>query len=183
MEGDHQAGNAALAIAILDLLGDQGVTISKAAVIDGLNQLRCIGRIERFQLPQHVLGIVDAAHNEDSIAALCETLNRRCSDRAIAVVFGTSIDKDAEKMLQMLALITDQIVLTRFWGNPRFQPPTELLAKLTSELRSRCRVIDDPIQACDAALESVTPGGALVACGSFFLAAETRHWFQAAAEN
>jgi dihydrofolate synthase/folylpolyglutamate synthase len=183
MEGDHQAANAGLAIAILDLLRDQGVSVSSAAVVQGLSKLSCIGRIERFHLPSNVLGIVDAAHNQDSIAALCETLNRRCSDRSIAVIFGTSIDKDAETMLTALTSVTDQIVLTRFWGNPRFQPTDELVRKLPPALRSRCEVIQDPVQACAAGLKKVTPGGTLVACGSFFLAAETREWFQTAAKN
>lgn len=183
MEGDHQAGNAAVALAILDLIRDQGVSVSSAAVARGLGQLSCIGRIERFCLPKNVLGIVDAAHNRDSIAALCETLNRRCSDRSIAVVFGTSIDKDAETMLRSLTEITDQIVLTRFWGNPRFLPTADLVRKLPAAHRSRCELVEDPVKACVTALKKVTPGGTLVACGSFFLAAETREWFQTAATN
>jgi len=176
MEGDHQR-NASVAVAILDLLQHQGMSIPKEAVKRGLNQLTCIGRIERFCLPNNVTGIVDAAHNRDSIEALCDTLSRRRTDRPITVVFGTSIDKEAEPILQSLSRIADHFVLTRFWGNPRFRPTSELLELLPESMKSSTTVVEDPVLACQRGLQSVTPGGTLVACGSFFLAAETREWF------
>lgn len=179
MEGEHQARNAAIAIAISDLLRDQGLSIGTTALRQGLDQLTCIGRIERFSLPHDVIGIVNAAHNPDSINALCDTLRHRAANRSIVVVFGTSVDKDAEAMLRMITAVTDQIVLTRFWGNPRFQPTNVLKQRISPELRSQCVAIEDPVQACQTALDRVTPGGTLVVCGSFFLAAETRRWFQA----
>jgi len=178
MEGDHQAHNAALAIASLDLLRDQGMTIPEASVQSGLQDLCCIGRIERFELAAGVTGIVDAAHNQDSIAALCNTLRGRAGDGPIAIVFGTSIDKDAAVMLTALAEVTSQIVLTRFWGNPRYYPTTELLRQLPDSMRATATVIENPIDACNAALGLVSPGGTLIVCGSFFLAAETRDWFR-----
>jgi dihydrofolate synthase/folylpolyglutamate synthase len=46
-------------------------------------------------------------------------------------------------------------------------------------MTKKTSVIEDPIEACEAALASVTPGGALVICGSFFLAAECRGWLAA----
>jgi dihydrofolate synthase/folylpolyglutamate synthase len=179
MEGNHQARNAALSIAIVDLLRDQGIKIPSEAITAGLGQLECAGRIERIVLPENVLGIVDAAHNHDSIAALCDCLRGRLPDRRITVVFGTSVDKSAEPMLALLADITDQLILTRFLGNPRFQPPAELKPLVPAPLAAKTSVMEDPIEACAAALASVTPGGALVICGSFFLAAECRGWLAA----
>jgi dihydrofolate synthase/folylpolyglutamate synthase len=177
MEGVHQGHNAAIAIASLNLLRDQGVAVSDSSIQTGLNQLNCIGRIERFALPAGVTGIVDAAHNDDSITALCDTLRRRCADRPVAVVFGTSIDKDAESMLSALAEVTERIVLTRFWGNPRYCPTQKLVQQLPTRLKSSAKVIEHPVDACTAALQELSPGGTLVVCGSFFLAAETRGWF------
>ena len=177
MEGEHQAHNASLAIAASELLRDQGVQIPDTAVASGLRQLQCIGRIERFELSGGVTGIVDAAHNGDSINALCGTLRRRAGHGPIAIVFGTSIDKDAVEMLATLADVTPTIILTRFWGNPRFAPTADLVKQLPASMQADPIVIDDPIEACQTAKKIVTPGGTLVACGSFFLAAETRAWF------
>lgn len=179
IEGKHQARNAALSIAIIDLLRDQGIRIPCEAITAGLGQLQCPGRIERIALPEDVLGIVDAAHNHDSIAALCNCLRDRMRDRHIAVVFGTSVDKSAEPMLDLLTDIADELFLTRFLGNPRFRPPAELKPLVPEPLAKNTSVMQDPIEACEAAYCSVTPGGALVICGSFFLAAECRGWLAA----
>lgn len=79
-------------------------------------------------------------------------------------------------MLDLLSGMADELVLTRFFGNPRFRPPEELRPLVAPSLAQRTSVVEDPIQACQAALDAVTPGGTLVVCGSFFLAAETRGW-------
>jgi dihydrofolate synthase/folylpolyglutamate synthase len=181
MEGEHQARNAALAVAVTDLLRDQGVHVPEAAVARGLEELLCAGRIERLVLPGDVQVIVDAAHNPDSIAALCNCLRRRRGDRPISVVFGTSVDKPAEPMLQSLAELAPQLILTRFLGNPRFRPPQELSPLVPEALADRTTLVEDPIEACRRGVESVTPGGMLVVCGSFFLAGETRPWLAARA--
>jgi dihydrofolate synthase/folylpolyglutamate synthase len=176
MEGEHQAGNAAVAVGILDLLRARGVDVAPQAVRRGLGQLQCAGRIERFVLPGNVVAIVDGAHNQDSIAALCACLRRRRVARPLCVVFGTSIDKSAEPMLQSLSELADRLILTRFFGNPRFRPPEQLVPLVPGAVLQQTTLIEDPIAACSEGLRSVTPGGTLVICGSFFLAAETRVW-------
>lgn len=178
LEGAHQGRNAAVATAILQLLRHQGMAIPPAALATAFAGLRYEARIERFPLPNQAWGIVDGAHNRDSIAALCETLRQRCAARPLAIVFGTSVDKDAREMLEMLAQLDTQLTLTRFWGNPRFTEPAALWELVPTSVRPRTRVIPDPVQACEQALPEVSPGGTLVVCGSLFLAAETRAWFQ-----
>ncbi len=174
LEGEHQAGNAAVAIACIDLLRSQGVAVPPAAVADGLRQLRCIGRVERFRLPDDKIAIVDAAHNDDSIAALCDCLRRRYRDRPIAVVFGTSCDKVARPMLEALSEVASTMVLTQFQGNPRYQPTEVLMTCVPPSMLPSVRVIGNPIDAIRDGLEKTPVGGVLVVCGSFFLVAETR---------
>lgn len=183
LEGAHQARNATLAIAVTDLLRERGTGITRDAVHSGLASLSCEGRIERFDLPGDVLGIVDSAHNEDSINALCDCLQTRSSNRKVCVVFGTSLDKSAEPMLNSLAKVADRILLTRFHGNPRFRDPHELEPLLPAAMREREIVIEDPIEACQRGQQLASPGGTLVICGSFFLAAETRSWMRQQAET
>ncbi|MGI9470076.1 MAG: bifunctional folylpolyglutamate synthase/dihydrofolate synthase [Rubripirellula sp.] len=176
LEGEHQARNASLAIAATDVLRDQGFDLPFDGIERGFSQLHCDGRIERFDLPGDVLGVLDAAHNADSIDALCACLQQRSSGRKISVVFGTSVDKTAEPMLQSLARIADRLLLTRFHGNPRFRDPQELLPLLPAVVAKQTPIIDDPIEACREGLRAAGAGGTLVVCGSFFLAAETRSW-------
>ena len=181
LEGKHQSRNAAIAIATLELLEQQAVVVPDSAIIEGLAGLKCPGRVERFDLPNEVLAVVDVAHNEDSIAALCDCLRNRFAERSIAVVFGTSVDKSAEPMLQRLSEIADELVLTRFYANPRFVDPSDLLPLIRQGWSGQSQIIAEPIDACRAALEKVSPGGILVICGSFFLAAETRPWVESVA--
>ncbi len=178
LEGSHQSQNAALAVAIATVLRQQGVPITDQSVHDGLRQTQCRARIERFRLPGDVTVIVDAAHNDDSVGALCDCLDTRFGDRqkSLAVVFGTSRDKSATSMLDRLVSSADELVLTQFQGNPRFTKAADLLPIADKTGCKNVQVIENPIDACRKALESVSPGGTMVVCGSFFLAAETRPW-------
>lgn len=181
MEGQHQARNAALAVAATDLLRDQGVSIPPRLVAEGLAGLQCEARIERLVLPHDVEVIVDAAHNSDSIKALSQCIGHRSAGRPITVVFGTSRDKTAEPMLESLAELSPRLILTRFLGNPRYLPPQELMANVPASVAEETIVVDDPIEACRQGLQAATPGGMLVVCGSFFLAGETRDWLKSQA--
>ncbi len=183
LEGAHQAANTAIAIAVIDLLRDQGLDIPEQSQTHALERLQCISRIERHLLPNDVIGIVDSAHNEDSIAALCATLRARQGDREITIVLGTSRDKDSEAMLRQLVSIADRFILTRFLRNPRFQYTSELQRLMPESHRDRVTIIEDPIAACQYGLTQATPGGMLVVCGSFFLAAETRGWMKSKASQ
>ncbi len=181
LEGSHQAHNAAIALSIVDVLRDQGVPIDQESAIQGIAGVECPGRLERFELPNQVTAIVDAAHNIDSINALCQCVQHRARGKPITVVFGTSRDKDAGSMLTQLTTLADHLVLTRFMGNPRYSPPNELRQLLPPSVRRSTVVIEQPIDACSAALDLLATGGILVICGSFFLAAETREWLAAKA--
>jgi dihydrofolate synthase/folylpolyglutamate synthase len=196
MEGDHQARNAVLAMATLDLLrhhdtidGNSHAAVSTppgrptgrlvlpdAAINDALSTLQCEARLEHALLDNDVLAIIDASHNEDSIQALCQCLKRRSAERPISIVFGTSLDKSADVMVSALAEVANQLILTRYHGNPRFHPPEPIRDLIPESLRNATRVVEDPIEACRRAIDLAKPGGTMVVCGSFFLAAETRHW-------
>ncbi len=196
MEGQHQARNAAIAMAAVDLLRGsrlldptdhveaagpadprrQRLPLPQSAIESAFSQLQCDARIEHARLDGDVLAIVDASHNEDSIKALCQCLEQRSANRPVTVVFGTSIDKPADLMLDSLAGVAERLILTRYHGNPRFRPPDQMTALVPASHRQSMLVIDDPIEACRHGLQLATPGGTLVVCGSFFLAAETRQW-------
>ena len=174
LEGVHQAHNAAIAIAILRTLASQGLPVAGEKAWAAMGRVQVAARVERFRLPHDGVGIIDAAHNPDSIAALCETLRERFADRPVTVVFGTSRDKPASEMLTQLESLATRLFLTRFRGNPRFVDPQELLGTLPESRRADVSVHQDPGEACREALTTLPAGGCVVVCGSFFLAAETR---------
>ena len=80
--GDHQVDNAAIAISVIRrLFGILPVTDSQIA--QGLREVRCIARLERFSLDAPSIGgkpiqiLIDTAHNHDSIRALCDAVRSR----------------------------------------------------------------------------------------------------------
>src|SRR5262249_33764151 len=70
MLGDHQAANAATAIAAINRLRDRGWSISDEAIRRGLATARCPARIEL--LADRPTVILDVAHNLASIEALLD---------------------------------------------------------------------------------------------------------------
>lgn len=178
LEGAHQTRNASLAIAAVQVLTQQtSLDVSQDAMRLALANLTCEGRIERYRLPNNVTVLIDAAHNDDSIAALCDAVRVRAGESPITFVFGTSIDKVAEPMLNRITMLANTLVLTQFTGNPRFTDP-ESLRQFVPESWSGTLIVDpDPLSACRVALKKTPAGSTLVLCGSFFLAAETRAWF------
>ena len=114
MRGRHQVDNAALAVAAVDALQATGFDVGPRW-IDGLSAVNWPLRIE--VLHRNPTVIVDAAHNEASIAALMETL-RSVSARRRTLVFGTSRDKDARSMLRRIAGEFDAVILTQNQTQP-----------------------------------------------------------------
>ncbi|TWT75360.1 bifunctional folylpolyglutamate synthase/dihydrofolate synthase [Allorhodopirellula solitaria] len=181
IEGRHQIGNAAVALQGLQRLG----AATSPEVLRALAGVQIEARLERFTSPAGPTVVLDAAHNADSITALAETLESRFTGRRIVGVFGTSVDKDASAMLELLGPCLDGIVLTRYHGNPRFVP-VDQLAEMAGKTRAggaagaaAVTTCEDPVAACQAAIDEAGQDGVVVICGSFFLAAEVRPWLLA----
>ncbi|MCY2965114.1 MAG: hypothetical protein NT069_16020, partial [Planctomycetota bacterium] len=170
--GEHQSRNAALAIAVVERLREQGWTIPDSAVWLGLDRVRWAGRIE--VLARQPTVIVDGAHNWAAIAALVETLDRRFRARRRILVFAASRDKDVAGMLRLLLPRFDTVILTAFHNNPRNLPADEL-ARLARSLSTRyVHLAADTASAWKLAKRLAGPPDLICVTGSFFIAAELR---------
>lgn len=177
IEGEHQAINASLAIAI----AISAFNVSDDSIRTGADASRPPARLERYRSDRGQTILLDSAHNPDSIAALCQVLRRRLHGAFLSIVFATSIDKDAGDMLKQLTSLAGQLYLTKFSDNPRSVPPTALLQCIDAEIASnpkgvaaKIEVIDDAGDALSVAIENTPVDGWIVICGSFFLAAQLR---------
>jgi dihydrofolate synthase/folylpolyglutamate synthase len=170
--GAHQAANAAVALASLDVLTELGWSVSRDAVVRGFATLRWPARVE-------VLGeapwlVVDSSHNVASAEALAETLQSCFPATPRTLVFGTSRDKDLRGQLQALLPLFDQVVVTRYLENPRAVPPDEV-ALAVEELDGRATVVTaSPAEALAMAQQLTAPDGLICVTGSLFLAGEAR---------
>jgi dihydrofolate synthase/folylpolyglutamate synthase len=160
--GEHQAANAATAIALVER---SGARCSPAVVRRALAKVRLPGRVE-------VLGrrpwlIVDAAHNPVSARALAQAL-RDLPRRRTILVFGASADKDYGGMLRTLLPGTDLAIFTRAM-NPRAAAPSDLLRRA----RGRAALTAGSVaRALGMARKAAGPRDAIVVTGSFYVAGE-----------
>jgi dihydrofolate synthase/folylpolyglutamate synthase len=177
LTGSHQAANAAVGIATLIELVRQGWNIPEAAVRQGLAEVRWPARVEVVRRGPTV--VLDSAHNVASIEALVRALDESFVAARRLLIFATTRDKDARGMLDVLLAKFDDVILTRYWSNPRSMPIEELEA-LSAELScQRAHVCADPAAAWKLASEIAGPEHLICITGSFFIAAETRAAMQA----
>ncbi len=177
--GDHQAHNASLAVMACELLAGQGFPqIDAAAISEGIQKTKWPLRFEVIEGKPPI--VLDAAHNPDSMKAVAGVLkNSEWINRRRVLVFAASADKDSRSMLEIILPHFDEVVLTRFLGNPRSVPPEQLLETTVSLPGETVRSIvrhtsPTPAVALETARQLAGPDGLVVVTGSLFLAAEAR---------
>jgi len=170
--GEHQATNAAVALATLQQLRQAGWQIPEAAIRTGLSTAACPARVE--VLGRRPAIVVDAAHNPAAIDALVRVLQRSFSVDRRWLIFATTEEKDCREMLRRVLGRFDRVVFTRYLENPRAVPPEELSA-LARELSGQSyAAYADPADAWEAVRRSAGPEDLVCVTGSFFIAAEMR---------
>ncbi len=173
LRGDHQADNAALAVAAATLVRPSGVPIRDAAVAAGLSRVRWPARIEVLGTRPTI--VVDAAHNWASANALLGTLDQDFSAaRRRILVFAATRDKDVAGMLRLLLPRFDSVVLTQYQTNPRGVPIDELDALVQATASRSCHVAANAASAWSLATHLASGDDLICVTGSFFIAAELR---------
>jgi len=162
LSGRHRLDNAAVAVALLDELANQGISVTDGAVRTGLTEAKWPGRLERFTRGRTEI-LLDAAHNPAGARALASHLQEIGWSR-VTLVFGAMRDKDVRHMLDALAPFCEAIVCTTA-PSPRALSAFDLAA-LARPLGPTVEAIADPAAALARALEIGRP---IVSAGSIFL--------------
>ena len=108
--GRHQAANAAVAIAVLEHLGED-LLPSRASVLDGIASVVHHGRDEITRRDGRTW-LFDVAHNVAGIQSLVDTIDRLELPRPLVALLGVQGDKDWRAMLPALLSRTDLAILT-----------------------------------------------------------------------
>ena len=118
LHGEHQAHNAALALAAVEAFFGAGAQrqLDIDAVRAGFAAAVSPGRLERMRSAPTVF--VDAAHNPAGAAALAQTLAEEFDFRFLVGVVAVLADKDVGGILAPLEPVFDRIVVTHN-GSPR----------------------------------------------------------------
>lgn len=124
--GDHQAHNAALAIAAVEaFLGGGTQPLVGDLLAEGLASATSPGRLQIVATEPTVL--VDAAHNPHGAHALAAAIGRYFSFEELAIVIGVLADKDAAGIVAELAPIATRFVVTQA-ADDRALPHADLLS-------------------------------------------------------
>lgn len=210
LEGEHQRRNLALAIAASEYLQvHAGFTkITAAAVVQGIQQVRWPGRLERGTLPGGAAVLVDVAHNPAGIWTLRSFLSRSfaaaetpstgttgAADSTLlaprTLVFSALADKAIEEMAQVLFPLFedpgDRILLVPV------QSPRSASIERLKELAAEHGIgnegpghrdgqvrggVMDSVAAGYEALRN-QPGGSVIVAGSVYLVGEWKRAAQA----
>jgi len=176
--GRHQYGNAALALAAVELLQQQGFSIPEAIVRQGLQEVRWPGRLELVSTRPRI--ILDGAHNPAAATTLARALRRDLFYPRLILVLGIMADKDILGILRRLLPLADVVIFSR----PRYDraaPPARLQA-LAAGLSVPHLVIDDLAAAIHQAKSLAGEDDLIVITGSLFTIGEAREHLTAAAE-
>jgi dihydrofolate synthase/folylpolyglutamate synthase len=172
--GPHQAHNAAVALAGLDLLAEvhPSLAVSRDDVVRGFATLRWPARVEVAGQQPYL--VIDGAHNVASAVALVDTLRTYFPPTRRTLVFGTSREKDLVGQLRALLPSFDLIIATQYVENPRAVAPQTVAAAVSDLGRSTARVAPDPREALKLARQMTARDDLICVTGSLFLAAEAR---------
>lgn len=184
LHGEHQVGNAALALAAVEALIGAGPAqpLDPDAVRAAFAAVTAPGRLERLAAGAGVpTMMVDAAHNPHGARALAAALLTEFRFARLIGVVAVMRDKDARGLLVELEPVLHEVVVTAS-SSPRAMDPDELGA-LAVEIFGADRVGVEPVladaveQAGELAEEGGESGVGVIVTGSVVTVGETRTLF------
>lgn len=110
LAGKHQAANAAVALAAVEVLIEEGEPISREAIYRGIASTVWPGRLEMLQEDPPVL--VDGAHNPAAASRLVEALADHFPKHDWHFVLGVLQDKDRSGIVEEIASRANTVIVT-----------------------------------------------------------------------
>lgn len=111
LKGRFQDRNAALTLAVIEILEGKGFKISPAAIKEGLRDVSWPGRMHIISKEPFI--VLDGAHNPRAISALVNSLDRCFTYERLILIVGVMGDKDIEKIIHGIVPIADYVIYTR----------------------------------------------------------------------
>lgn len=171
MVGKHQVQNLLTALVTLELLRkEELIKVERSRLYAGIKKAKQIGRFEIMNKEPFI--IIDGAHNQAGAEALTKTIEELLPDKKVLLVAGMLGDKDINKILDSFTNIAEDIIATEP-NNPRNFSSLELAQEL-KEREKRCVNFENPIDACNYAIENKEKYDAIVFAGSLYLIGQIR---------
>ncbi len=174
LRGQHQLGNAAVALATLEALErKQGVALRQDVICDAMQDVRWPARLEVLQTNPTIL--LDGAHNPPGAESLREALKEDFAQKKIHLVIGVMADKDIVGILRRLLPLAETAIFTK----PRYARAAspEDIRKMARPYIKKCYVIAEPSAAIQEARNLAGPDDLICITGSLYFAGEVKQLF------
>ena len=167
--GEHQAFNAATAVACIERIRKEGYTVPQTSIYDGLREVRWPGRMQVVGRSPVIL--LDGAHSPTSAEALCKAIREIFRYRRLILVVGLMRDKDLQAIGQVLCPFAAEIITTQAFDNPRVIPAEEI-AQAWLETGANFHVCPSVREAIPLAQSIATPSDLICIAGSIYIVGE-----------
>lgn len=176
LSGEHQVGNAAVALAALERVRARFPALNLTSLVTGLATVQWDGRLQLLQEGNGQPAVlVDCAHNDDSAAQLMHALSDDYRYRRLILIFGAPEDKNVAGMMDRLLPLADEVIVTTA-NHPRSATP-ERLAEMAMERGRPARITHSVPEGLTTALALAGPGDMIAATGSIIVIGDLlNHW-------
>ncbi|WP_025273655.1 bifunctional folylpolyglutamate synthase/dihydrofolate synthase [Haloglycomyces albus] len=181
VHGEHQAHNAATAVAAVETLLGNGEQkeLDREVLEEAFGQFSTPGRLEVVRTSPTV--ILDAAHNPAGMDATVRAVDSEFTFRKLIGVVGILADKEADYMLELLEPVLDEVVITRPTSD-RAMPAATLGEKANDVFGpERVTVVSRLDEAISTAMQEAEndddayeAGGGVLVTGSVFTVSDAR---------
>ncbi|MGL6071350.1 bifunctional tetrahydrofolate synthase/dihydrofolate synthase [Craterilacuibacter sp.] len=163
LRGGYQMGNAAAALAVLDVLHAR-LPVSLGAIKRGLLEVEWPGRFQ--VLPGRPVTVLDVGHNPHAARALSASLRQLAFAENRYAVFSMLSDKDLDAVVEILRDDIDHWFVAGLDG-PRAQSGAVIAEKLAAHGLRNVRVFPKVEDAWHSALSHATENDRITVFGSF----------------
>lgn len=163
LPGEHNQSNARAALTAAQILG-----VDRATALEALAHVeRVPGRMEKIELGQPFIALVDYAHTPDALARSLEAVRQLAGDAKVTVVFGCGGDRDHAKrpiMGDVATSLADRAVLTS--DNPRSEEPMRIIDDVRKGANADLLLVEvDRRKAIREAVALASPGDVVLVAG------------------
>lgn len=172
--GKHQVENCITALECINILKNQGISISEKAIRNGISQTKNPARCEIVSSSPFV--IFDGCHNEDSARALKDVIEKHLKGRRINAVMGMMEDKDISKVLSLLTPYFNT-VFTVTPSNTRSMN-SEKLSEMIRKTGTDAKSFENELDGLKEAVKNTGKDDVLLVCGSLYLCSDLYKYFK-----
>jgi dihydrofolate synthase / folylpolyglutamate synthase len=173
LKGIVQARNAALALGIIERLGEKGIRVSEETIRKGLENTVWTGRMQVVGTNPTIL--LDGAHNPGALRVLARSIKPAFQYRRLILVIGVMADKAIAEMMRIIVPLADYVICTRPLYYRAAAP--QILMAAVAPLGVSGETVPLLTDALTRAMEMADPQDLILVCGSLFTVGEALTYF------